>query len=123
MINTQFLNCILHIIVLVGFCPSGFLFQWNFVLLGFFVQWFFVPVGFCPSGFLSYTRFASVAQLKNSNDLELIYRNDPKFMDRSVWANSSDPDQTAPFRSIIIIYLYQLYVSFYVQEGNKISLI
>ena len=24
------------------------------------------------------------------------YRNDPKFLDRYVWANSEDPDQTAP---------------------------
>ena len=24
------------------------------------------------------------------------YRNDPKFSDRSAWANSADPDQTAP---------------------------
>ena len=24
------------------------------------------------------------------------YRNDPKFSDRSVWANSAEPDQTAP---------------------------
>ena len=24
------------------------------------------------------------------------YRNDPKFSDRLVWANSADPDQTAP---------------------------
>ena len=24
------------------------------------------------------------------------YRNDPKFSDRYAWANSSDPDQTAP---------------------------
>ena len=23
-------------------------------------------------------------------------RNDPKFSDRQVWANSADPDQTAP---------------------------
>ena len=25
-----------------------------------------------------------------------IYRNDPSFSDRLVWANSADPDQTAP---------------------------
>ena len=31
----------------VGFCPSGLLSQWAFVLLG------FCPVGFCPSGLLS----------------------------------------------------------------------
>ena len=24
------------------------------------------------------------------------YRNDPKFSDRQAWANSADPDQTAP---------------------------
>ena len=24
------------------------------------------------------------------------YRNNPKFLDRQVWANSADPDQTAP---------------------------
>ena len=24
------------------------------------------------------------------------YHNDPKFLDRQVWANSADPDQTAP---------------------------
>ena len=26
----------------------------------------------------------------------LLYRNDPKFLDRWFWANSADPDQTAP---------------------------
>ena len=26
----------------------------------------------------------------------LVYRNDPKFWDKQVWANSADPDQTAP---------------------------
>ena len=31
----------------VGFCPSGILSQWGFVLVG------FCPVGFCPSGVLS----------------------------------------------------------------------
>ena len=25
-----------------------------------------------------------------------VYRNVPKFLDRQVWANSADPDQTAP---------------------------
>ena len=25
-----------------------------------------------------------------------LYRNDPKFSDRFTWANSADPDQTAP---------------------------
>ena len=27
---------------------------------------------------------------------KLSYRNDPKFSDRYAWANSADPDQTAP---------------------------
>ena len=33
---------------------------------------------------------------------EYIYRNFPKFSDRQVWANSADPDQTAP--SLIRVY-------------------
>ena len=28
--------------------------------------------------------------------LNPIYRNDPKFSDRLIWANSADPDQTPP---------------------------
>ena len=28
--------------------------------------------------------------------LQLKYRNDPKFSDKYAWANSADPDQTAP---------------------------
>ena len=28
------------------------------------------------------------------------YRNDPKFSDRYAWANSVDPDQTAPIGEI-----------------------
>ena len=28
--------------------------------------------------------------------IRFFYRNDPKFSDRQVWANSADPDQTAP---------------------------
>ena len=31
-----------------------------------------------------------------------IYRNDPKFSDRYAWANSADPDQTAPRSSLIL---------------------
>ena len=30
------------------------------------------------------------------NDCSYMYRNDPKFSDRQAWANSADPDQTAP---------------------------
>ena len=29
-----------------------------------------------------------------------MYRNFPKFSDRQVWANSVDPDQTAPIRAV-----------------------
>ena len=29
-------------------------------------------------------------------ELPTAYRNNPKFSDRQVWANSADPDQTAP---------------------------
>ena len=29
----------------------------------------------------------------------LRYRKDPKFSDRQIWANSADPDQTAPQQS------------------------
>ena len=33
---------------------------------------------------------------RNSNiDVKKCYRNDPKFPDKQVWANSADPDQTA----------------------------
>ena len=32
------------------------------------------------------------------------YRNDPKFSDRYAWANSADPDQTAPRSSLIRVY-------------------
>ena len=28
--------------------------------------------------------------------VSIIYRNDPIFLDRKVWANSANPDQTAP---------------------------
>ena len=34
-----------------------------------------------------------LAEKKNRN---YMYRNDPKFSDRYAWANSADPDQTAP---------------------------
>ena len=30
------------------------------------------------------------------DDCILIYRNDPKFSDRLIWANNADPVQTAP---------------------------
>ena len=41
----------------------------------------------------------SVARLTEKNnrfDSRMKYRNDPKFSDRQVYANSADPDQTAP---------------------------
>ena len=30
----------------------------------------------------------------------VLYRNDPKFSDLQFWANSADPDQTAPRRPV-----------------------
>ena len=35
-------------------------------------------------------------ELWKKHDCVSIYRNDPKFSGRYVWANSADPDQTAP---------------------------
>ena len=40
------------------------------------------------------TMFGDICQFKNI--LGHAYRNDPKFLDRQFWANSEDPDQTAP---------------------------
>ena len=34
--------------------------------------------------------------LEDQDDHQNSYRNDPKFSDRYAWANSADPDQTAP---------------------------
>ena len=39
---------------------------------------------------------AGHACLKNEFTEAQKYRNDPKFLDRYAWANSADPDQTAP---------------------------
>ena len=42
------------------------------------------------------------------------YPNDLKFSDRQVWANSVDPDQTAPLSAIPSVFLYVfLYTLFY----------
>ena len=38
----------------------------------------------------------TAAEAYYSTTRVLKYRNDPKFSDRQVWANSADPDQTAP---------------------------
>ena len=40
------------------------------------------------------------------------YRNVPKFSDRQVWANSADPDQTAPRSSLIKVYSLQVPLHF-----------
>ena len=34
----------------------------------------------------------------------LMYRNFPKFLDRQVWANSADPDQTAPTGAVWLLH-------------------
>ena len=39
---------------------------------------------------------AAHALVKNEFTENETYRNDPKFSDRYAWANSADPDQTAP---------------------------
>ena len=33
--------------------------------------------------------------------ISIYYRNVPKFSDRQVWANSADPDQTAPRGAVL----------------------
>ena len=44
--------------------------------------------------------YANIYVLKCWREAEkvhkIFYRNDPKFSDRYAWANSADPDQTAP---------------------------
>ena len=39
----------------------------------------------------------------NIFSVDLKYRNDPKFLDRYAWANSADPDQTAPRGALFAI--------------------
>ena len=53
--------------------------------------------------FLSYSGFSdrrcehlSMPLMNKLNKTTLVYRNVSKFSDRQVWANSADPDQTAP---------------------------
>ena len=36
----------------------------------------------------------------NVKKVFISYRNDPKFSDRYAWANSADPDQTAPLGAV-----------------------
>ena len=37
----------------------------------------------------------------------ITYRNDPKFLDRYAWANSADPDQTAPVcHSVCVVWTH-----------------
>ena len=43
-----------------------------------------------------YSSHSSSDWLLDSNTDILHYRNDPKFSDTQIWANSADPDQTAP---------------------------
>ena len=45
---------------------------------------------------LKYTKQTNLPLLCGHYKLLGDYRNDPKFSDRKVWANSADPDQTAP---------------------------
>ena len=45
------------------------------------------------------------------------YRNDPKFSDRYAWANSADPDQTAPDQGLhcLLFLLHRLDALLYVR--------
>ena len=50
---------------------------------------------------ICFLKYGSIADIKVSTawvcvSSESAYRNIPKFSDRQVWANSADPDQTAP---------------------------
>ena len=38
------------------------------------------------------------------------YRNDPKFLDKRVWANSAEPDQTAPLDQGFHCLLFHLHL-------------
>ena len=61
--------------------------------------------------------FSSNLDLTPALELRLInniYRNDPKFSDRYAWANSADPDQTAPrgvCLSVCIVWTHYYYYS------------
>ena len=54
--------------------------------------------GPCVGWYFLFDFFSFQLLIANSDDPDqmLHYRNDPKFSDRQVWANSADPDQTAP---------------------------
>ena len=46
----------------------------------------------------------------------IAYHNDPKYLDRQLWANNTDPDQTAPqsnqgLHCLLILHLHHLEVS------------
>ena len=40
--------------------------------------------------------------------------NDPKFSDRKVWANSADPDQTAPKGAVCVISVFTVCYSIHI---------
>ena len=46
------------------------------------------------------SRFFVLLQLPDQVTLPTEYHNDPKFSDRQVWANSVDPEQTAPKEAV-----------------------
>ena len=67
--------------------------------------------GFC-CGFLSLVGRRVICWGKLSVPLVFCYRYVPKYSDRQVWANSVDPDQTAP-RGLIRIYTVCHFVSIF----------
>ena len=58
-------------------------------------------MSFCEVSQVCLLVFSNLLVLKETISLYAghwisMYRNDPKFSDRYAWANSADPDQTAP---------------------------
>ena len=60
-----------------------------------FIQLIFGDEGYDTSTFVAYKNSVSLGMGLIVHVLKW-YRNDPKFSDRYAWANSADPDQTAP---------------------------
>ena len=50
--------------------------------------------------------------------LQKSYHNDPKFLDKKVWANIADPDQTAPRREQSDQGLHCLLFNLHLLEEN-----
>ena len=49
----------------------------------------------------------------------MYYRNDPKFSDRYAWANSADPDQTAPRVYTVCHSVYIVWIHYSMVEPHS----